>query len=438
LPAGSALGVYRPRRPQITPLYRLVDAHYEEVKGQWEERFESRYGYWRGFVDGVVMRYLDCGVFSAGLARVKCRECQAEYIIACSCKGRGLCPSCGAKRAAAFAAFLTDEVLEPVAHRMWTFSVPKIIRPYFVHHRHLLGTLCRAAYETVHEMMAAAAEVRGVEGFGTGMVVVAQTAGDLLNVHPHLHGLAPRGGWEKDGAWVPVPYVDTDVAERLFRSKVLAFLKAEGLLSEERERLLLSWNHHTGFSVRDDVMVEPEDRAGLERLARYLLRPPVSLERMEWVDGTSVVTNTRRARGGQAGASEQLDALDFLARVIAHVPEPRLHMVRYLGYYSNVSRGRRRKGRETRLETRRERDETQSDGLTPAQRQAQRRAWAQLVRRVYEVDPLVCAKCGGEMRIVSVILDPAVIRKILDHIRTMDFSASRDPPPVIGPLAAAS
>lgn len=78
------------------------------------------------------MRYLDCGVFEAGLARVQCRVCHAEYIIACSCKGRGLCPSCSAKRAAAFAAFLHDEVLESVGHAMWTFSLPKMIRPYFM------------------------------------------------------------------------------------------------------------------------------------------------------------------------------------------------------------------------------------------------------------------------------------------------------------------
>jgi hypothetical protein len=101
-------------------LYRLVEAHYEEVKGQWEDRFEQRYGHWRGFVDEVVTRYLDCGVFEAGFARVQCRDCHEEYLVACSCKGRGLCPSCGAKRAAAFAAFLNDEVLEPVGHAMWT------------------------------------------------------------------------------------------------------------------------------------------------------------------------------------------------------------------------------------------------------------------------------------------------------------------------------
>ncbi len=56
-------------------------------------------------------------------------------------------------------------------------------------------------------------------------------------------------------------------------------------------------------------------------------------------------------------------------------------------------------------------------------------------RRVYEVDPLVCTRCGGEMRVISVILDPKVIRKILDHIRKNE--ASRGPPDP-QPLSAAS
>ncbi len=374
------------------------------------------------------MRYLDCGVFEAGFARVQCRDCHAEYLVACSCRGRGVCPSCGAKRAAAFAAFLTDEVLEPVAHRMWTFGIPKLIRPYFMHHRELLAKLCRAAYETVHEMVFAAAEAIGVEGFRTGMVVVAQTAGDLVNLHPHLHGLVPRGGWDQDGAWVPIPYVDTSAAERLFRAKVLAFLKAGGLLSEEREQLLLSWDHHTGFGVHNDVTVEPEDQAGLERLARYLLRPPVSLERMEWADGATEVGYSRKSTDGHPREQEHLDPLDFLARVIAHIPEPRLHLIHYYGHYSNVSRGRRRKGRDPQLSTKGEGRHAEPDGLTPAQRQAQRRAWARLVRRVYELNPLVCEKCGGEMRIISVILDPAVITTILEHLRRKRDTATRAPP----------
>ncbi len=209
--------------PQATPRDRLVEAHYEEVKGQWEERFEARRGHWRGFVDEVVARHLDCGVVEPGLARVRCRDCHAEHLAACSRKGRGLCPSCGANRAAGSAAFLRDEVLEPVGHCLRTFSLPETTRPYFLHHRDLLGKLCHAAWETVQELVTAAAGE--VDGFRFGMVVAVQTAGDSLGLNPHAHAIAPRGGWDRDERWVPVPFVDPDAAEKLLRHKVLSFLK---------------------------------------------------------------------------------------------------------------------------------------------------------------------------------------------------------------------
>jgi hypothetical protein len=64
--------------------------------------------------------------------------------------------------------------------------------------------------------------------------------------------------------------------------KVLAFLQGEGLLSDERARILLSSNHNSGFSVDDSVRVEPEDGQAMERMARYMLRPPLSLARMKY------------------------------------------------------------------------------------------------------------------------------------------------------------
>jgi len=375
-------------------------------------------------VDGVVQRYLDCGVFRAGLARIWCESCQAEFLVACSCRGRGFCPSCGAKRAAEFTALLCDEVLEPVGHFMWTFTLPKMLRPYFLRHRELLGKLCRAAYETVQELMASAAI--GVEGFRTGMVASVHLCGDLLSLNPHVHALAPRGGWTPDGSWAPVPFVDERCAELLFRKKVLELLKDEGLLSEEREQLLLSWRHRTGFSADASVKVEPEDEAALKRLARYILRPPVSLQRMAWEEGSDEVAYTRKARKGQPGASEHIDALDFLARVIAYIPEPRRQTVFYYAWYSNVSRGRRRKGRDPELETHVENDEI--DGLSSAERQARRRAWARLIRLVYETDPLDCPRCGSRMRVLAVITEPRVIDRILDHLASRGIEPGRGPP----------
>lgn len=81
-----------------------------------QEDFERSYGFWRGLVDEVVEGYLACGLWQGGLARVRCRRCPEEFLVAFSCKRRGLCPSCGAKRATELAAFLQDEVVEQVGH----------------------------------------------------------------------------------------------------------------------------------------------------------------------------------------------------------------------------------------------------------------------------------------------------------------------------------
>ena len=107
--AQSCAARYRARNPRATPLYRLFEAHYDEVRGQWEERFERRCGFWRGFVDKQVRRYLDCGLFENGFARVRCPDCTEEYLLAFSCQTRSFCPPCGAKRAALFGAYLVKE-----------------------------------------------------------------------------------------------------------------------------------------------------------------------------------------------------------------------------------------------------------------------------------------------------------------------------------------
>ncbi len=190
----------------------------------------------------------------------------------------------------------------------------------------------------------------------------------------------------------------------------------------------MSWNHNSGFSVDDSVRVEPEDEKAMERMVRYMLRSPLSLERMEYVDGADEVVYSRKASSdGERGAAERFDALDFLARVIAQIPEPKLHSTHYLGYYSNVSRGRRKKGKDGSLVPRHPREQV-DDGLSDAQRRARRRAWARLIRRIYEVDVLKCVSCGGEMKIISVILDHKVITKILSHLARKGVKPGRAPP----------
>jgi len=151
---------------------------------------------WRSFVDEQVLRFLDCGLYENGFARIRCPDCAEEYLLAFSCKTRELCPSCAAKRSVATAALLAEEVLADVGHSQWVFVIPKMLRPYFLHHRELLGGLARGAWETVLELMGAAA---GDEEMRPGMVAVVQTAGDLANCHPHVHALVSRRSWIREG-----------------------------------------------------------------------------------------------------------------------------------------------------------------------------------------------------------------------------------------------
>ena len=102
----------------------------------------------------------------------------------------------------------------------------------------------------------------------------------------------------------------------------------------------------------NSVGVDQSDRAGLERLARYFLRSPVSLQRLSWDESTDEARYALKATPASqphdaaepdTAAEETLSGLELLARIITHIPEPRHHLARYYGAYSAVSRARRRR-----------------------------------------------------------------------------------------------
>jgi len=175
------------------------------------------------------------------------------------------------------------------------------------------------------------------------------------------------------------------------------------------------------------------------------MRPPISLERMQWGGDGEVLY---RPKGGHDGCARQpgdtaetFDPAEFLARVIMHIPEPRRHLVRYYGAYSNVARGKRRRQEETGAGAgprggEQARSAQAGRDHSPDAR-ALRRSWAQLIKRVYEVDPLVCPKCGGEMRIIAFIIDHDVVDAILRHFAKAEARSPRGPP-IAGVLSAAS
>lgn len=103
----------------------------------------------------------------------------------------------------------------------------------------------------------------------------------------------------------------------------------------------------------------------------------------------------------------------------SHVPNKGEQMVRYYGYCSNVSWGRRKKQTENTLIP----SILKPEDLKP------NRTWARLIQKIYEVDPLTCPKCQGQRRTLAFIEDEEVIEKILKHLGLWDLKVG--PPPKV-------
>jgi hypothetical protein len=173
--AKAKLQHYRRRQPEDTPLYRIVYHGRDELPRVWEERFEPTYGALRAEVLETFDEYLNCGLLQHGAARVYCDTCKHSLLVAFSCKKRGLCPSCNAKRAVKFGEHLYDSVLERVPHRHCGFTLPKRLRVYFRYDRELNSILFRAAAEAVRTVL-------GSDGNTPAVVLTLQTAGEALTL----------------------------------------------------------------------------------------------------------------------------------------------------------------------------------------------------------------------------------------------------------------
>jgi hypothetical protein len=170
-----------------------------------------------------------------------------------------------------------------------------------------------------------------------------------------------------------------------------------------------SWEH-SGFSVDQSVFLPAGDQAGIERLIQYMTRCPFSLSRLVKVsDSGQIVYQAEKQAcrafpdpkgdGTQAGVKRNfqiLPPLDFLAEFTQHIPANGSHLIRYYGWYSNKSRGMRKKA-----EVEASAESSSEDNAPAATVVRSSQTWAMLIKRVYEVDPLSCPKCGGQMKIVA-------------------------------------
>jgi len=280
-----------------------------------------------------------------------------------------------------------------------------------------------------------------------GAVAFIHRFGSSMNGHVHFHVCVVDAVFEEVPGIIfhPASAIDATavalVQTELRRRILLAFV-GRGLLESFEAKEMLGYRH-SGFSVDAGVCIEANDRAGLERLLRYCARPPFSMDRLRKA-GRDLVYRCAKQHSepsnDKRGARVDeliLTPLELIDRIAALVPPPRTHRHRYFGVLAPNSPLR---AAVTAMAAAAQAVTVQAESTAtvqaatvqsaPAQalagkavtpdtnppKRAAHYLWAVLIARIYEVFPLLCPICGGQMRIIAFITHSADIRHILEHI----------------------
>jgi hypothetical protein len=206
---------------------------------------------------------------------------------------------------------------------------------------------------------------------------------------------------------------------------------------------LMAW-HHSGFSVHAGNQIARDDHEGQKALAEYILRNAFSEQKITYLEDTGkVLYRSAMTHGSNKKNFEIFTPEEFIAAITQHIPDKHFQMVRYYGWYSSRSRGERIKAGLFRPG-----DEPTSSAAGPevsvldvSDHRPQRvpsKTWRELIKKIWEVDPLSCPRCGHEMKIISLIHKSDVRERILRHLglwkQHLDSHEGKRKVPADGPV----
>ena len=457
---------YARHKPESTLLFQLVERHYPafcEMRAMAGRSLPD-------YIEEEFAAYLKCGRLEEGFLRVRCERCRAEKLVAFSCKKRGFCPSCGARRMAETAVLLADEVLPERPLRQWVLSLPYALRFLLATDPDALTLVLGAVYRTISGyLLKTAGQTRATAD--TGAVTLIQRFGSALNLNMHFHMIFLDGVYVQTGdqpVFRHVPALTSAQLQALVQQiaeRVGRLLEKRGLVERDLENAWLATDGpggplddligHSityriavgpragqklltlqtlpasaapeaeqqgdhrgaaqagGFSLHAGVDIEPGQRPKLERLCRYISRPPVAVDRMA-LTASGQVRYALKTPYRDGTTHIVLEPLDLMARLAALVPPPRMHLTRYHGVFAPHSKlraaitpARRGAGRKPQVE------EAADKSATPRHVAM---SWAKCLKRVFGIDIEACARCGGKLKVIASIEDPQVIAKILAHL----------------------
>ena len=177
---GCGPAPYCRRHPEQTVLYQVVQQHLETYlalagEDDWEGQRVPAY------VEREFRHYLECGILAYGFAWARCPDCGHDFLVAFSCKGRGLCPSCNARRMAETAAHLVDHVFPPLPVRQWVLSVPKRLRWYLEREPRAISAVLHSLLRVIEAHLRRSSDASSETRFGAASFI--HGFGASLNRH---------------------------------------------------------------------------------------------------------------------------------------------------------------------------------------------------------------------------------------------------------------
>lgn len=326
-----------------------------------------------------VEKMTQCGSLENGFLEFKCDVCGEIKRVGFTCKSR-LCSSCGKIRIDDWVEGLVARMAR-TQHRHVVFTIPEELRIIFQKYRKLLALLPKCASEAIKSWYL---DKNKKEKFVPGIVAVIHTFGRDLKWNPHLHMLVTEGAMGEITAWKKVNFLPYEMLRKRWQKLLLDGIEKE--LGKRRFRALKNKiynNLKDGFYVYAKNEVK-DSKGAAKYIGRYTGRPAIAESRIIKYDGKNVTFWYQRHEDNKR-VEVELDAFEFIKKVIIHIPEKHFKMIRYYGIYA---RNNKHNGEFFKLVNEKVAIELRK-----------LRKWEYRILKAFGIDPLKCEKCGSTMHL---------------------------------------
>ena len=324
-----------------------------------------------------VDKMIDCGNPEHGGAYYTCPKCSALKFVPFRCHSR-FCPTCGNKYSIDRTTSMSFKILN-CSHRHCTFTIAEELRPFFLKDRRLLGCLFSSVSSVIMRMFH---KDNKSEQFTPGFICVLHTFGRDLKWNPHIHCLVSEGGLGNSGSWRIKRHFNYTYLRYAFQTALLNELENHLGSSFKKVKAAIYRNHNNGFYVHAEPR-KCNPKIVSKYIGRYLGRPVIANSRIDKYDGENVTFHYNRHEDNKY-VKETIPALEFIERLIQHIPEKHFKQIRYYGLYA-----RHRKCDENLIHAI---PDEKHDLLLSFNK------WRIALARFFNADPLECPNCGTTMK----------------------------------------